>query len=76
MKVVTKSTITPNPPKLKAEYPSGLLFAISDIPPKLAPIIRSIVTKSYDAHLLIFYNCYIQFQLTGSVNEFHGAPYL
>jgi hypothetical protein len=59
MKVVTKSTITPNPPKLKAEYPSGLLFAISDIPPKLAPIIRSIVTKSYDVIRLVILPIFI-----------------
>jgi hypothetical protein len=53
MKIVRRSNTTPNPPKIKAEYPIGLFFAISDIPPKLAPIIRSIITVSYSLTRLL-----------------------
>jgi hypothetical protein len=45
--VVSNKTITPNPPTSRLGYPSSLFFAISDTPPNPAPIIRSIVAKSY-----------------------------
>src|SRR6266498_22033 len=39
--------IKPTPPTANAGYPINLFFAISDMPPNPAPIIKSIVISSY-----------------------------